>query len=247
MKKKYIVIAALAVILIMALVTTILLVNKYRFAINKDSSKWDTKIEILESRRIQPLAKNTIIFIGSSSIRHWKTLAEDMAPLPVANHGFGGSRILDSAHYARRLVTQFNPSMVVLYAGDNDVYLRDLFGAKGDTPKKCLADFKSFVQAIRRESLQIQVYFLAIKHSIKRERYWPQMKQANDLIARHCQTDGKLTFIDISQALVSPDGQGNSDYFVDGLHLNKKGYDRWTSIIKPILEKDYMALVESAQ
>src|SRR5687768_181547 len=38
-------------------------------------------------------ASGGILFVGSSSIRLWKTLAQDMAPLPVLNRGFGGATI----------------------------------------------------------------------------------------------------------------------------------------------------------
>ena len=38
-----------------------------------------------------PPAKGQILFVGSSSFRFWRTLKEDMAPLPVLNRGFGGS------------------------------------------------------------------------------------------------------------------------------------------------------------
>ena len=33
------------------------------------------------------------LFVGSSSIRFWKSLAEDMAPYPTINRGFGGALV----------------------------------------------------------------------------------------------------------------------------------------------------------
>ena len=41
-----------------------------------------------------------ILFIGSSSIRLWKTLAQDFPDQHVINRGFGGSQIIDSVNYA---------------------------------------------------------------------------------------------------------------------------------------------------
>ena len=49
------------------------------------------KFEAAEAEN--PTAKGGILFTGSSSIRMWKTLSEDMAPLPVSNRGFGGSTL----------------------------------------------------------------------------------------------------------------------------------------------------------
>jgi hypothetical protein len=46
--------------------------------------------------RLQPPPPHGVLFIGSSSIRAWSTLAEDFPGVPVINRGFGGSAIADS-------------------------------------------------------------------------------------------------------------------------------------------------------
>ena len=66
-------------------------------------------------------APGSVLFVGSSSIRFWNTLEEDMAPLPVINRGFGGSTFDDLLFYMDRIVMPYQPSAVVLYEGDNDI------------------------------------------------------------------------------------------------------------------------------
>src|SRR4030095_13498966 len=62
-----------------------------------DSEKWEKDIAAFETAdRGQPPKKGAILFIGSSSIRLWKTLAEDFPQHRVLNRGFGGSEIADS-------------------------------------------------------------------------------------------------------------------------------------------------------
>ena len=80
-----------------------------------------------------------IVFVGSSSIRLWKTLAEDMAPLPVINRGFGGSQLAHAIHFADRIVVPYRPRAVVLYAGDNDLDERT-----GKTAADVVNDFQTF-------------------------------------------------------------------------------------------------------
>jgi len=41
--------------------------------------------------RANPPKAGVIVFTGSSSVRFWDTLADDMKPLDVINRGFGGS------------------------------------------------------------------------------------------------------------------------------------------------------------
>src|SRR5687767_2688782 len=78
-----------------------------------------------------PPAPGGVLFVGSSSIRLWKTLAEDFPGVPVINRGFGGSRIAHSTQYADRIVIPYKPKTVVFYAGDNDI-------AGGLTPEQVL-------------------------------------------------------------------------------------------------------------
>ena len=54
------------------------------------------------SDKTNPPPKDATLFIGSSSIRLWKSLASDFPTHKVINRGFGGSHISDSVHYADR-------------------------------------------------------------------------------------------------------------------------------------------------
>src|SRR5579883_2356521 len=59
-------------------------------------------------------APGGVLFVGSSSIRLWTTLAQDFPELPVINRGFGGSQIADSIRYADRIVFPYRPKMIVM-------------------------------------------------------------------------------------------------------------------------------------
>jgi hypothetical protein len=71
-----------------------------------DPRVWERAIRRFEKndRRCFP-PEGVIVFTGSSSIRFWKSLQTDMAPLSVVNRGFGGAQIHDVTHYVRRIVT----------------------------------------------------------------------------------------------------------------------------------------------
>src|SRR5213083_239756 len=93
------------------------------------------------SDRTNPPPQGAVLFIGSSSIRLWKTLAEDFPRHQVINRGFGGSQIIDSVNYAERIVLPYKPRLIVLYAGGND--LND-----GKPPQQVFADYQAFVTKV---------------------------------------------------------------------------------------------------
>mgnify|MGYP005623223981 CR=1 FL=1 len=217
--------------------------GRYRYYSKDDPAKWEKEVESIEARTgSTPHRGKAVVFIGSSSIKFWESLATDMAPLPVLNHGFGGSRIKDAAHYVPRLVSAYRPPVVVFYAGDNDVYLRDLLGAKPGTAESCLEDFRAFAAAVHRDLPRAKILFISIKPSVSRMKHWPVMKKANELIRDFCETDGRLVYVDIAAAMMTDGGAPRKEHFSgDGLHLNAEGYRLWAGIVKPAVEKHYPA------
>src|SRR5262245_39957561 len=78
-----------------------------------DSTKWEKEIAALESSDKTNLPpKGCIVFVGSSSIRKWTNLTVHFPGLPVVNRGFGGSQLADSANFADRIVTRYQPRQV---------------------------------------------------------------------------------------------------------------------------------------
>src|SRR5688572_2394579 len=68
-----------------------------------------------------PPPQGAVLFIGSSSIRLWKSLEQDFPNLKVINRGFGGSQIEHSNRYFDKIVAPYRPKLIVFYAGGNDV------------------------------------------------------------------------------------------------------------------------------
>ena len=69
---------------------------------------------------MSPPQKGGIVFVGSSTIRRWDT-ASYFPDLKIINRGFGGSEMADAARYVDRIVIPYEPRLVVVYSGDNDI------------------------------------------------------------------------------------------------------------------------------
>ncbi len=195
--------------------------------------KWESSIKAFEAvdKKKKPQLGN-VLFIGSSSIRGWKTMKRDFPHHTVINRGFGGSEIADSIHFADRIIHPYKPKHVLLYAGDNDM-------ARGKSAETVLADFKKFVLTVHKKIPKAQISFIAIKPSLSRWKLAKKMAKANGLIKAHCETDNLLGFIDIWKPMLGSDGKPKPELFAkDGLHLNSKGYALWTKTVTPYLIKD---------
>jgi lysophospholipase L1-like esterase len=191
----------------------------------RGTAKWEPEIKAFEaSDRTNPPAKHAILFVGSSSIRLWKTLARDFPGERVINRGFGGSRIADSTALAERIIFPYEPRTIVFYAGDNDL-------AEGRTPEQVAADYQTFVQTIRAKLPQTRIAFISIKPSPLRWHLHDKIVSANRQIAA-MKGDG-LVFVDSYSAMLGADGQPRTEMFAaDRLHMNERGYRVWTELVK---------------
>jgi lysophospholipase L1-like esterase len=195
-------------------------------------ARWEAEVAKIETRlKEAPPAPDGVVFAGSSSIRLWD-LKKSFPDLPLVNCGFGGSIIADSTWFAPRLLLPWKPRLIVFYAGDND-------SSQGHAPTRIADSFKAFAATIQKDLPDCRVLFIPIKPSIARQKLRPLQSEANALIEKHCATQpDKLQYLDLATPLLGPGGTLRPElYQKDGLHLSPAGYEIWSRILRPHLEK----------
>jgi len=200
------------------------------------SGRFESDIEKFEARdKVTPPPSDAALFVGSSSIRLWSTLAQDFPEIPVINRGFGGSDLTDSVTYADRIVIPYKPRIIVVYAGSNDLNA-------GHSPERVLADFKAFVAKVGAALPNTPIIYISINPSVSRAREFDDVVKTNGMIQAYVQGRPHLTFIDSFTPLLGPDGKAQASLLrADGLHLNTQGYKVWTVIVKPTILTVYRA------
>lgn len=197
-----------------------------------NSAKWERDIAAFEAHdRTNPPPKNPIVFVGSSSIVKWKSLAKDFPGLPVINRGFGGSELADSVNFAERIVIPYAPRQVVVYAGGNDINA-------GKSPEIVYGDFVALMEKLHKDLPHAQLAFIASAPNRQRWAQVEKVRRLNTLAAHYCREHG-ITFVDVFPLMLGADGQPKPDIYVeDGLHMNANGYVIWKQAVAPILKAD---------
>lgn len=196
-----------------------------------DPAKWAATIdEFIRADATTPPPRDAVLFVGSSSIRLWSTLATDFPGVPLINRGFGGSYLEDSVFYTDRIIVPYHPRLVVVYAGENDL-------AAGRTPERVFSDFKALRAKIHATLPTAKIIYLAIKESPVRASVREQVLATNALIRAACEKDGDCTFVDLATPLLDAAGKPRPELFrSDRLHLNADGYSIWTKVLAPYLK-----------
>ncbi|NUP98243.1 MAG: hypothetical protein HUU35_00160 [Armatimonadetes bacterium] len=194
-----------------------------------DPQRWEAAIAKFEAKdAVTPPAPGGVLFVGSSSIVGWK-LDRWFPERGFLNRGFGGSHLSDSLYYADRIILKYQPAVIVLYAGDNDI-------ASGKPPERIRDDFAALAEKIATTLPEAKLVVVGIKPSPKRWALLEKLRAANayvrDLVAKH---EG-WCFIDLEPTMLDANGQPRQElYKSDLLHLNDEGYRLWNELVGPHL------------
>jgi hypothetical protein len=176
--------------------------------------------------------KDGMLFIGSSSIRKWTDLEQRFSNKPIIRRGVGGctlEQLVD--YYTPYILFPYRPKKVFIYAGENDI-------AAGKTGGFVADEFTKLWAMLSRKLPNAEVYFLAVKPSPSRAKYFPEVKLANTKIKAFLASKKKGHYIDVASVILNPATmQPDSSLFEsDLLHLNKTGYDKWQAILQPYVK-----------
>jgi hypothetical protein len=219
-------------IILFAIISACSPVKKYQDlpavrAWEKDIAKFE------EADSIENYPDDAILFAGSSSIRLWSTLAEDMAPYPVIQRGFGGSHLYDLLVYADRIFNPHQCRAIVLFVAN------DISGSDQDkSPQEVAKLFKYLLKNIRKSHPDTPVFWIEVTPTSSRWTVWPEIQESTILIGNICEADKNAYSIKTDFAFLNESGRPRDELFVDDkLHLNEKGYAIWSDLIKKELNK----------
>jgi lysophospholipase L1-like esterase len=197
-----------------------------------DYARWEKEIAAMEAADAQaPPAKGGVLFIGSSTIRLWKTLAEDFPDHKVVNRGFGGSEITDSTHFADRLIFPFEPKQIFLRAGGNDIH-------NGRLPREVAADFAEFVRLVHERLPQAEILYIGLSPAPARWGEVDKGRELNRLIREQALEMPRVGFVDADEFTVDEEGRARTELFVeDRLHFSAEGYKLLAEHVRPFLAR----------
>ena len=200
----------------------------------KPLNRFEQAIRNMEKEdSVRFVQENEVLFIGSSSIRMWSTFHQDFDPIPGINRGFGGSTLPEVIYYADRIIFKYEPQLIVLYCGENDI-------ADGASPEQVFASFKKLDGMIRKKLPETKMIFISMKPSIARWNLWEKYIAGNEMIRKYIETKDDRFYLDCSTVMLLENGEPDPSIFVeDNLHMNAKGYEGWKSLVKPMVERLY--------
>lgn len=174
-----------------------------------------------------------VLLVGSSIFRKWASFAADLAPLPVANRAFGGSRTADQLLFFDRIVPSSRASLVVWYCGSNDV--------KDRVPTKVvLANTEQWIGRTRASLPGARILLVSVIRAIQKrdDGQLDEVDGVNAGLRKFSETIAGVDYVDVNPGLETPTRDAMPGcYVADKLHLSPEGYRRMASVLRPAIKK----------
>lgn len=193
-----------------------------------------------DAEKETPPKRGGIVFTGSSSVRLWE-VEKAFPDLPVLNRGFGGSVANDLIVYAEKVVFRYQPKVLVVYTGSNDLHGHpEPPVLAGLTPQEAFGDYTKFLTLVHDRLPQTRVIVGSVKVAPSRAAEMESVKKLNSLLEAWCRDRPWIRWVEATNFLVGPDGQPIAElYRADRLHMNDAGYAKWNAIIGPVIRDEW--------
>jgi lysophospholipase L1-like esterase len=201
----------------------------------QNSDQWEGAMKNFESLdNANSYPADALFFTGSSSIRLWKTLEQDMDPYPVIQRGFGGSKMPDLLRYADRYIKKHEFAAMIVFVAN------DISGAEDGSdrsPDEVVGLFEEFVLKVKGYHAEVPIFLMAITPTNSRWHVWDQTRAVNKGLAKLADTYDGVLFVPTEDLFLGADGRPMSRLFVaDQLHLAPEGYALWTERLRSYLD-----------
>ncbi len=215
--------------------------------LERDSYDWFARhAEVL---KIKDQINPEIVMIGDSITHFWAGLPKGpsqrgpqawkqlFGSRRVLNLGFGWDRTqnvlwrLDHGEF-----DGLHPRWVVINIGTNNFSTTS--NARANTPAQVAEGIRAICVRIRCKSPDSRIVLMGVlpRGAKPGDPYRARISELNRLLAEFGKTPG-ITFLDIGQKFLQPDGQLPRTLMSDFCHPTEEGYAIWAAALKPVLQE----------
>jgi lysophospholipase L1-like esterase len=178
-----------------------------------------------------------LIFEGDSITDGWRgggkeVFNENYKKFHTFNTGIGGDR---TEHLLYRLnegeIDGLHPKAVMLMIGTNNL-------GTGQSVQDTIAGVQCVVKTIHEKVPEAKILLLGIfpRGHKADDHFRGEIKQVNDALSKMNGQDN-VSYLDIGQKFLEPDGTLSKEIMPDYLHPNAKGYKIWAEAVQPTLDE----------
>jgi lysophospholipase L1-like esterase len=192
--------------------------------------RWENTIrKFEETDATTPPPKGAVLLVGGSNARRWTDVGDYLPQSTVINRGFGGARLTDVLYFVDRIVLPYEPKVILLNAGGNDL-------SSGKSPAQVRDTARIFMNKVHAVLPETHILYIGLPHVLRAGRdpeALTAIRGMNEQLAELARSEKSFEFVDLFPAFLDTEGQPRPELFVeDGTHFSPKGYAILAGLLK---------------
>ncbi|MCA9214041.1 MAG: hypothetical protein KDB27_13305 [Planctomycetales bacterium] len=183
-----------------------------------------------------PPPKESVLFIGDSTIRAWESLTRDFNDYNIIQRGFGSAAVSDLVRYIDEIILSYDPSAIVV-SNRSSISRNDLAAQQH-------VDFFELIHARQRQDRPpIPIFYVSeFPRLTTLTSRWPNEDEPrNAILKEYANATENVYFIDTAtrmwESAEIPGGAPSEFLFAtDRHHHNEQGYEYWHVPIQEAVE-----------
>jgi lysophospholipase L1-like esterase len=178
-----------------------------------------------------PIRPGDTVFLGDSLTESFD-LKKHFGREDLRNRGMAGN-LTDHVLYRMEEIPGKQPARLFLMIGINDLFA-------GQSPERILENIRTIVDHFSEKAPETVLFLQSIlpvnlTQMFEDEGINLKIYALNHDLERLCKKRENRTFINLHPEFLGVDGEMDTAYTFDGVHLTSRGYDLWARLVRPYL------------
>ena len=217
----------------------------------RETMKYDTNIYQLREtvlRRMLQIAmerkysnENGIVFFGDSIIEYFDLQTHLKSTCSMYNCGIAGASTSILKNYIDEAVLKYRPQQVFIMAGTND-----LGNTEMASPRDIAMNMKEISEIIHYNLPECQIVLCSPIPCVESIHGYQTLKmglRSHDVL-KMIEKEYKriipydyVTIVNIFDCLCLENGETDQSYYIDGLHIDERGYSKIAEVLQSYIKK----------
>lgn len=177
-----------------------------------------------------------VVFAGASLLDHWVSAYSAFGSTTIINNAIPDSFFSNWNSWYKKLITQYNPKVLVLCLGTDDIGAAPGVGTFL-TGEQAAAKMQNLVEKIHKKCKKTKIFYVSLPLYPQNPTAWDATNTYNSLMKDYCSKKKFMTYLNLTTPLLAGSVPNEIYYKSPNTYLSTAGYDVVNSVVVKKVKK----------
>ena len=194
----------------------------------------DATVDTLRSFRNPKSSSNQkkVILAGASLLDHWTSAYSAFGSTTIINNAIPDSFFANWNSWYKKLITQYNPKVVVLCLGTDDIGAGPFI-----TGEQAAEKMQKLIEKIHKKCKKTKIFYVSLPLYPMNPTAWDATNTYNSLMKDYCSKKKFMTYLNLTTPLLAGSEPIEIYFKAPNTYLSPEGYNVVNSVVVKKVKK----------